>query len=207
MNDPINILGAGGHAKVLISTLRASGREINAVYDDAPELHGTSILDIPVRGKISDLPADFDQPAVIGIGDNQIRREIATRFPKCKWVVAVHPGAVVAPTAVLEPGTVVFAGAVIQTQAKIGRHTIVNTGATIDHECRIGAFSHIGPGANLAGQVTLNEGVFAGIGCCTIQNVTIGAWTTIGAGAVVINDLPPRVTAVGVPARIIVKRA
>ena len=36
-----------------------------------------------------------------------------------------------------------------------------------------------------------------------IEKVKIGAWTTVGAGAVVTQDLPAGVTAVGVPARII----
>lgn len=203
MFENIYILGAGGHAKVLISTLLANGHRVAAVYDDDTSLAGTEILGVPVAGTIKDLPQDFAEPAAIGIGDNRIRKSIADRFAQCPWVVAVHPKAHIAPTAQLGPGSVVFAGAVVQSEARLGRHVIVNTGATVDHDCEVGDFSHIAPGAHIAGQVRLGTGALAGIGCSIIQNLLIGDWTKIGAGAAVIDNLPANVTAVGIPARIV----
>jgi len=43
--------------------------------------------------------------------------------------------------------------------------------------------------------------VWMGIGSTAIQGVRVGAGTTVGAGAAVVDDLPPGCTAVGVPAR------
>ena len=201
MGNDIYILGAGGHAKVLIATLKANGYRVTAVYDDDRKLQGSVILDVPVMGRISDLSPDFQKPAVIGIGDNHIRQTIARRFLQCPWVSVIHPGATVAESAKIGAGPVVFAGAVVQCDAEIGDHSIINTSATVDHDCRIGDFSHIAPGAHLAGQVTIGNGVMAGIGCTVIQNLHIGDWTTIGAGAAVIRDLSANITAVGVPAK------
>jgi acetyltransferase-like isoleucine patch superfamily enzyme len=96
---------------------------------------------------------------------------------------------------------VVFAGAVIQPDSVLGSHAIINTGATVDHDCHIGNFVHVAPGCNLAGAVTLKEGAFMGIGSRAIPGVTVEAWTTVGAGATVVHDLPGGITAVGTPAR------
>ncbi len=203
MEHSIRILGAGGHAKVLIATLLANGHGVEAVFDDDPSLHGTSILGVPVVGRIADLPADFNCPAAIGIGNNDTRRRIAVRFPQADWVCCVHPRAFVDPDAVIGRGSVVCAGAVVQPGTVIGQHVIVNTGATVDHDCRLDDFVHLGPGAHLAGHVHLDEGVFIGIGGSIIPCVRVGCWSTVGAGAAVVRDLPGRVTAVGVPARVV----
>ena len=193
------VLGAGGHAKVVISTLRAAGYRVVGLYDDDPAKWHTRLAGVEVLGPIDDAAS----VAVIGIGHNPTRRAIAERACRVTWLTVVHPAACVDPTVRLGAGTVVFAGAVIQPDALLGDHCIVNTAATVDHDCVLGAFCHIAPGAHLAGSVTLGEGAFLGIGSAVVPGIRIGAWTTVGAGAVVIADLPDRVTAVGVPARII----
>lgn len=59
------------------------------------------------------------------------------------------------------------------------------------------------PGANLAGDVIVGDGVWVGINACAVQGVTIGEWSFIGAGSVVVKDIPPRVLAYGNPCRVI----
>ena len=203
MNTQVHILGAGGHAAVLIATLEAKGFTVAAIYDDNPDLLNTTIMNVPVRGKVCDLPRDFSGPAAVGIGDNITRHTIVNMFPDCQWVSAVHPSAVVDPSATIGIGTVVFAGVVVQPRSVIGNHVILNTGCSVDHDCVVGDFCHLAPGVRLAGIVTVEEGVFMGIASSTIPQTKVGAWSTVGAGGVVIRDLPPRVTAVGVPVRII----
>jgi acetyltransferase-like isoleucine patch superfamily enzyme len=85
----------------------------------------------------------------------------------------------------------------------LGEHVIVNHAASVDHDCVIGSFVHLAPGVRLAGGVTVEEGALVGIGAAALPGVRIGAGTVVGGGAAVVRDLPPHVTAVGVPARII----
>lgn len=73
----------------------------------------------------------------------------------------------------------------------------------MSHDTKLGDYSTLNPGVNLAGNVSIGEGCYLGIGCSVIQSITIGPWTTVGAGAAVTRDLPANVTAVGVPARVI----
>jgi UDP-perosamine 4-acetyltransferase len=199
-NEQVYVIGAGGHAKVVISTLLAAGDNVQAIFDDDPRKWGESLLGIPVAGATSELGRLTSARAVIAIGDNASRRRLAKRFQRVDWVTVVHPSATVHPSVQLGPGTVVFAGTVIQPATVIGAHGIINTGATVDHDCLIEDYAHIAPGAHLGGGVRLGEGGFLGIGSTVSPGVMVGRWTVVGAGGVVVRDLPDDVVAVGVPA-------
>jgi sugar O-acyltransferase (sialic acid O-acetyltransferase NeuD family) len=195
------VVGAGGHAKVVVATARAAGYRVVAIVDDARPRWGTQVLGVAVSGPTEAVLADRDALVVLAIGVNAVRRRLASAA-RCRFVALVHPAALVDPTAVLGDGSVVFAGAVIQPDTRIGGHAIVNTAASIDHDCVLGEAVHVAPGARLAGNVTLGDEVFLGIGAVVIPGVSIGARTTVGAGAAVVGDLPAGVVAVGVPARV-----
>lgn len=202
MGERLVVVGAGGHAKVVIATARAAGFSVVAVLDDDVALHGKSVLDVPVAGRINRSSVPGGASAVLAIGSNAVRRALADRMD-CRWAVVVHPSAVVDSTVVLGEGTVVFAGVVVQPGSSIGAHAILNTACSVDHDCVIGDFAHLAPGVRLAGGCEVAAGSFLGIGAAVIPGIRVGPWSTIGAGAVVIGDLPGNVVAVGVPARVV----
>jgi acetyltransferase EpsM len=84
---------------------------------------------------------------------------------------------------------------------------IINSSAVVEHECRIGDFAHVSSASALAGNVTVGEGAFLGVGARVLPGRRVGAWATVGAGAVVVDDVPDGLTVVGVPARPLVRRA
>ncbi len=198
------VIGAGGHAKVVIATIEASGSEIVRVLDDEADLHGQRLLGYAIEGPIAVELIPSGASVVLALGSNQARRALAARLPVTFGVV-VHPSAVVHRSAVIGAGSVVFAGAVIQPGVTIGRHVIVNTSASIDHDCVLSDFVHVAPGVHLAGNVKLDQGAFMGVGSCAIPGSQVGAWATVGAGGVVTTDIPSRATAVGVPAQVLRK--
>jgi sugar O-acyltransferase (sialic acid O-acetyltransferase NeuD family) len=200
VSGTVAVLGAGGHAKVVIATLRAAGWEVASAWDDAQERRGSEVLGVPVRGPVARAGEAEADGYVIAVGDNRERRRIAEAL-NLPWVAAVHPAAVVHPSVAVGPGTVVFAGAVIQPDTAIGRHAIVNTAASVDHDCRLGDFIHVAPGAHLAGAVTVGEGALVGIGSSVAPGQAVGAWATVGAGAAVVRPVPDGATVGGVPAR------
>lgn len=206
VNREVWIVGASGHAKVVISTLRAAGFDPRGLYDDDPGKVGLSILGVPVLGNVDQLGRKIPGPLAHGIGGNAIRAQLLHRLPEAEWLTAVHPAAWVHPEVRLGSGTMVFAGVIIQPDAQVGSHVILNTCCSVDHDCVIGDFAHVAPGGRLAGGVGLGQGAFMGLGSCAIPGVSIGDWTTIGAGAVVVRDLAPNVTAVGAPAKPIKER-
>lgn len=192
----INLFGASGHAKVIMDIITAQGDETGCLYDDAPhcdEIYGKNVLkalDVRVEG-----------PMIISIGSNRVRKILSDKY-LIRYERAIHPSAIVSPTARIEEGTVVMQGAIIQSDAKIGKHCIINTGASIDHECQIADFCHISPHSTLCGNVSVGEGTWIGAGTVVIPGIKIGRWVTIGAGSVVVRDIPDGVTAYGNPCRI-----
>lgn len=201
MSDSVYVVGAGGHAKVVIRALLASGSKVAGVFDDRADLRNTLILGIPVIGLIDDLSQHPALPVVVAIGDNRTRQVIVQRLD-VEWTTVIHPSAIVDETAKIGFGSVVMAGAVIQVDTVIGDHAIVNTAASIDHDCVIGAFSHIAPGAHLAGECRMGDGVLVGVGAAVLPQVRLGAWSILGAGAVANKDIQEHQIAFGVPAKV-----
>lgn len=187
------LYGASGHALVISDILRAEGVEVKGVFDDnsgLTEFCGMSV-DHHWRGQ---------EPVIISIGNCAIRRKIAKRLA-CRFGTAIHPSAIISPSARIGEGTVVMPGAIINAHASIGRHCIINTKASVDHECRIGDFVHVAPGATMSGDVEVGEGTWIGVGACIKQGIKIGKNCMIGAGAVVVRDIPDGVTAFGNPCK------
>ena len=193
----INLFGASGHAKVIMDIIEAQGDAVGVLYDDAPRvdcIHGHRVV-----------CASLEQPVgalIISIGSNAARCAVANRL-NAEFATAIHPRAIVSPSATVGCGSVVMQGAIIQADTAIGRHCIINSGASVDHECRIADFVHISPHATLCGNVSVGLGSWVGAGATVIPGITIGRNCIIGAGATVIRNIPDGAVAVGSPAKII----
>ncbi len=206
MSLPVLIIGAGGHARVLIEALAKSGTAmLGCVAKEAP---ACGSLLIPFLGDDEALYSHAPSSVVLvnGIGSiarPDLRRDIFLRFKQkgYRFGVVAHPAAILPSEVVLGEGAQVMAGVILQPGCRIGDNVIVNTGAVVDHDCRIGAHAHIAPGAVLSGDVTVGEGAHVGTGARVIQGVEIGAGAVVGAGAAVVRDVPPGAKVAGVPAR------
>ncbi len=198
-DERIAVLGAGGHAAVIVATLHAMGRTVAALFDDSPKNWGKNVLGVPVRGPIAAVRESTCTRAIIGVGDNGLRKRISHEI-EIEWTTAVHPFSSVHPDVTLGPGTVVFAGGIVQAGARIGAHVILNTRASVDHHCHVGDYAHIAV-AHLGGGASIGEGVFLALGSIVLPGLHVGDWAVVGAGAVVTRNVAPATTVVGVPAR------
>ncbi|MDV7137750.1 acetyltransferase [Maribacter sp. TH_r10] len=193
------VLGAGGHGKVVASILIQNEIDVFGFYDDNEEYQGKSFMGIPVLGKISDLKSDKNVHAIIAIGDNSRRKELAQKFD-FYWINAIHPFTSIDPSAKIGVGNVICAGVIIQRGSRLGNHNIVNTKTSLDHDCTVTNYCHMAS-ANVAGSVNLKEGAFLALNSSVLPNLNIGEWSIVGAGAVVIKDISPNKVAIGVPAK------
>lgn len=198
------VLGAGGHAKVVADILQLQNVDVIGFLDDNPSTWGTHLLGLPVHGSIDRYPDFSPDGLVLGIGSNRVRKQIVARLgssAETLWLSAIHPSASVARSARIADGVVICAHAVINPDSAIGVHAIINTSASIDHDCTINSYAHIAPGVHLAGGVHVGEGTLFGVGSQALPGCQIGDWTTIGAGATIIRNVPDQVIAKGTPAR------
>ena len=190
--NKIYLYGAGGHGKVIKEIIEACGGKVEAFVDD--NLSRNEWAGLPV---VHDVEGKDEM--IVSIGSNKARKMIAGKLD-CRFGVAIHPGAIVSPSATIGEGTVVMPGAIVNADAVIGRHCIVNTGASVEHDCHLEDFCHVAPHATLCGTVHLGEGVWIGAGAVVVQNLSVGAWSVVGAGTVVINNVERQETVAGVPA-------
>lgn len=203
---PIIVIGGGGHAKVLVSTLLLCRRTILGFVDldpAAPPLLGSKCCGTDAEVLLHAPGEIWLVNGVGSIGSTVRRQEVYDRFTRegYRFAEVIHPSAVIAPQAQIEAGVQIMAGAVVQPGSSVGANAIVNTGAIVDHDCMLGAHTHIGPRAVLSGGVRVEAGAHIGTGACVIQGISIGAASVVGAGAVVIKDVPSGITVVGVPAK------
>lgn len=205
------VLGAGGHARVVIDAIRASACATPvAVLDADHALWGTDVLGVPVLGGDERLPQLAEQRVghfvigVGGIGDNQPRRQLFARAVAAglRPLTVRHPSAVCSSWASVEHGCALLPGSVVNAGAHLGVNVIVNSGAIIEHDCRVGSHVHVATRAALAGAVSVESLAHIGAGAVVRQGLTIGEGAVVAAGAVVVTDVQPWTIVAGVPARV-----
>lgn len=204
MHKNVIIIGASGHAKVIADIILKSGDKVYGFLDDNIE-KGTKIADIEgfeVLGKVSDclkiVEKNNDIQFIIGIGNNDIRKNIAEKYD-LNYYTAIHPTANIAFGVTIKEGTVVMANVCISPSTYIGKHCIINTAAVVEHDNIIREYVHISPNASLAGTVVVGIKTHIGIGAVVKNNTNITSNCIIGAGAVVVKDILESGTYVGVP--------
>ena len=210
-SKPWVLLGAGGHASVVLALLRELRCDVVCVSDPAllaqstSEWHGLPVCDdATVIAKYSPTHV-FLANGVGFVQTPQPRQGVFDTYAQKGYFfpALVHPFSWVAPDVLVEEGVQIMAGAVVQAGTQLGTNTLVNTGARIDHDCHIGPHGHIACGAILCGAVHLGSHAFIGAGSVVIQGIQLGDHCTVGAGSVVLHSHGNLHRLVGSPARVI----
>ena len=202
---PVVILGAGGHAKVLLDCLRCAGRTVLGAT--APDTTAGQWCGVPMLGgdeAILNYAPDTVE-LVNGLGTIAADARRSRLYDTWKqrgyrFAAVVHPSAIVAGDVSVAEGAQIMAGVVLQPGCSIGENAIVNTRASVDHDSQVGAHVHIAPGCVLSGGVHIGEGAHLGTGCVVIQGIRIGKNALVAAGAVVVRDINNSERVRGVPA-------
>ena len=208
MKPRVLLVGAGGHARVILDILKTNEECEIAGFTSLDKDEKTSAMfNCPWLGTDYALPHLYSTGitnAFVAIGNNQ-RRKASTQELKAlgfTLINAISHHAVLSRHATLGLGIAVMPGAIVNAGTEVGDGAIINTNASVDHDCLIGVFSHIAPGATIAGSVKIREEVLIGVGARIIPGVTIGNRAIIAAGAVVIHDIASDVMVAGVPAKL-----
>ncbi|CAH1192899.1 Putative acetyltransferase EpsM [Paenibacillus plantiphilus] len=204
MGLPLVLLGAGGHAKVLLDIIRQTNNTILGVV--APEAVN---IGVPYIGNDDQLVSQFPPDSVLlvngigSVGKISTRKAVFDSFKQqgYRFETLIHYSATVSASTKLSEGVQIMAGVIIQPGVTLGSNTIINTRSVVDHDCKLGEHVHISPGAILCGNVLIEPEVHIGAGATIIQSIRIRRGSIVGAGAVVISDVSSRSLVVGVPAK------
>jgi sugar O-acyltransferase (sialic acid O-acetyltransferase NeuD family) len=211
MNDEPQyiLIGAGGHAKVLLDALLLLGIKISAVSDPLQPSSGglTRFQWYPDENAILQMdPRRARLVNAIGSVRDTSRRCNSYRKFKVSgfhFHSVIHPASCVSKLDVqIGEGLQALAGSVINTGVNIGENVLVNTHAVVEHDCTVGSHTHIASGAVVCGGCLVGDNVHIGSGVVLKQGVTVGSGSLIAAGAVVIDNVPPYSLSAGVPAEV-----
>lgn len=190
----LHIVGAGGLGKELRSMLPLHPYSLSIIYDRDAARACPPPASIPAGAAVA-----------LAIGDSHLRKEAFEElgsqeycFPKL-----IHPQAQLQdPKSIaLGEGSIISNTCLLTCDIVLGKFVFINLNCTIGHEVRLGDFSSLMPSVNLGGAVRADEGAYIGTGATILPGIHLGAYSTIGAGAVVTRDVPAHTTVVGVPAR------
>jgi sugar O-acyltransferase (sialic acid O-acetyltransferase NeuD family) len=206
MREPLLIYGAGGLGREVLSLVRSLDQYevIGFLDDNIPK--GTLINRVKVVGG-RDTLYSLDSPVnlVLAFGDPVRKSLLAAKINSSNvhYPVIRHPSVILQDesTITIGAGSIICAGCILTTDIQIGNHVLINLNCTVGHDSRIGDFSSVMPGVNVAGEVEIGKSVLVGSGVNIMNRIHIGDGSKVGMGAVVIHDVDPGITVVGVPAR------
>lgn len=214
MKRDIVVIGAGGHAKVVIDTIQYSEYSMYGLTDANCDTV-KACMGYPVLGNDEILVELYLQNnvryAAMGIGHigypsirNKAYRDA------CQWGFCfpclLHPSAAIAKSSIIGEGSLCAAQVTVNPEAIIGKLCIINSSAVIEHEVIIEDGVHIAPRAVVLGGARVGSNSFVGAGSVVLQGVSIGKNCIIGAGTIVLEDIEDGSVVVGNPGRVIKRR-
>lgn len=210
----IVIVGAGGlghEVQWLIERINDSDMtwNIKGYYDDGVS-KGTIINDYAVLGTTDDLLQEKEGLSVVcAIGSSVVREHVINKIRQNKRLEfpnLIDPSVICSKRIAFGIGNVICAGNIMTTDIKLHDFCILNPGCTVGHDVELSSFVTLYPNANVSGTVFLGHGSEMGVASCIIQGRKVGAYSMVGAGAVVVRDIPENVVCMGVPAKVTRKR-
>ncbi len=209
MKDLI-IIGASGFGREvawLVERINKVNPEWNLLgfIDDNEALKGTEINGYKVLG-VCDNAAEYQNAYfVCAVGSAKIRKSIIEKLseiaPNIKYATLIDPSVEMSDLVEIGEGTIICAHSILTVNIKIEKHVIINLDCTVGHDAVLYDYVTVYPSVNISGNVTIGEETELGTGMQIIQGIEVGSRTIIGAGAVVVKQIPDDCTAVGAPAK------
>ena len=204
------IIGASGFGREvawLVERInkKQSTWEILGFLDDNENMEGKIVNGYPVLGTTENANLYTQAYFVCAIGASHIREKIIKRIkknnPDIQFATLIDPTVEKSELVSIGEGTIICANTIITVNISIGCHVIINLDCTIGYDAILRDYVTLYPSVNVSGMTNIGYAVELGTGMQIIQGKAIGDYSIIGAGAVVVKDIPARCTAVGSPAK------
>ena len=204
------IIGAGTYGEVYLAYLQEAGVEVVGFLDDNKTIQGTHVKGVPVLGGVDllqTLKSTHGVEAVYcPIGNNKLRvkflqyaKELGYETPNY-----IHPSVIISPNVTIGDGVYILLGTSIMPYTVIKDYVMISMNVGLAHHSILENGVFLSTGCNFGASIHANKYAYCGISSTIMTGVKeLGEDCLIGAGAVVIRDVPDRAVVAGVPAKVI----
>lgn len=202
------IIGAGTYGEVYLAYLQEAGVDVIGFLDDAPK--SNLVKNIPVLGGIDSLPLLKDKYGIEAVycplGNNKLRvkflslaKELGYKTPNY-----IHPSVVISPNVIIGDGVYILLGTTIMPFTIINDYVMISMGVHLAHHSILDNGVFLSTGCNFGASITAHKYAYCGISSTIMTGIhELGENCLIGAGAVVIKDVPDNAVMAGIPAKVI----
>jgi sugar O-acyltransferase (sialic acid O-acetyltransferase NeuD family) len=208
----IAIFGAGGFGREVLEIFKQQNKirkqwKILGYIVEKEYINSNSVNEYPILGDPSWFEKNKDVGCVIAIGDTKTRKRLAISLEERGIIFynAIHPSVITSDFSKIGKDVIICAGSYVGVNTTIKDHVIINCHSNIGHDAILENYSSIMTNVTISGKDHIEEGAYIGSGATLIEQITVGKWTIVGAGATVMTDAPDNVTVLGMPAKIMRK--
>ena len=202
------IFGAGTYGQVYLAYLQEAGVEVVGFIDDDPTIQGSLVGGIPVIGNhesLKDLKQQYNLEAFYcPLGNNQLRVKFMEMAKDAGFALPnyIHPSVVLSPHVIIGEGVYILLGTHIMPHTLIKDYVMISMGVNVAHHVILEKGVFLSTGCNFGASIVAREKAYCGISSTIMTGIhELGKNCLIGAGAVVIHDVPDNAVMAGVPAK------
>ena len=205
------IIGAGTYGEVYLSYLIAAGIDVIGFLDDNEDLIGKKIRNVIVLGKTDLLEclkySHGIEAVYCPLGDNHLRVKFLKHALELGYKTPnyIHPSVIISPDVHIgSHGVYILPSTVVMPCCEIHDFVMVSVHSIVSHHTTIEEGVFLSFGVNMGASVKVHKYAYIGINATVMTGVCeLGENCLIGAGAVVIKNVPANAVMVGVPAKVL----
>jgi sugar O-acyltransferase (sialic acid O-acetyltransferase NeuD family) len=202
------IVGAGGFGREMLAWARQSVQfgvewEIGGFLDDNLAALDGKKTPARVVGRIADYEPKSGEVFICALGVPAVKRKVTELLlgRGAVFTRLIHRTALIGDNVDMAPGVIMCPYSIASANNRLGLGVALNLHATVDHDATVDDWSQVNCHCDLTAAVRVGKEVFLGSRVSVIPNVKIGDGAYVGAGSVVLRDVPPGAKVVGSPAR------